>query len=288
MHRTIYQKIIIALICLLSLIIPSFITKISASSELATCNIIIKGKENQKYKAGLAIKIKEETEKEQVEIENAITNYKDEEGYEFIGMYSEFTTIDTLFYEYIFEKNLNFKVLILTESNILLVTKELTCKEFNTTCIINLENMSLADTNKDIANIISDDFIEIENNFQARILKLIFRLAIVFIIIYLITMFFGYHKFKYWYILEIAYGLIFLVTNIITTINIKNLGLDTASDILIGISLGIIVIETVLYIFMIKKEMFKEEPSKVRKIVYLIINSILPLIINVLLLGVLG
>ena len=50
MHRTIYQKIIIALICLLSLIIPSFITKISASSELATCNIIIKGKENQKYK----------------------------------------------------------------------------------------------------------------------------------------------------------------------------------------------------------------------------------------------
>ena len=72
-------------------------------------------------------------------------------------------------------------------------------------------------------------------------------------------MFFGYHKFKYWYILEIAYGLIFLVTNIITTINIKNLGLDTASDILIGISLGILAIETVLYIFMIKKEMFKEE-----------------------------
>ena len=108
MHRTIYQKIIIALICLLSLIIPSFITKISASSELATCNIIIKGKENQKYKAGLAIKFEEEAEKEKIEIENAITSYKDEEGYEFIGMYSEFTTIDTLFYEYIFEKNLNF------------------------------------------------------------------------------------------------------------------------------------------------------------------------------------
>lgn len=288
MYRAICKKIILSLICLLILTIPSFISNIQASSELATCNIMIKGKENQKYKAGLAIKYEEGYEKEEIETKNAITNYKDEQGFEFIGMYSEFTTIDTLFYEYVFEKNFNFKVLILTESNILLVTKELTCKEFNTNCIINIENMSLADTNKEKANIIPDEFIEIENNFQARILKLIFRLVIIFVLIYLITMFFGYHKFNYWYVLEIIYGLIFLVINIITTINIKKIGLDKASDILIGISLGVLAIETVLYIFMFKKKMFTQEPSKTRMIVYLIINSILPLIINILLLGVLG
>ena len=143
MYRAICKKIILSLICLLILTIPSFISNIQASSELATCNIMIKGKENQKYKAGLAIKYEEGYEKEEIETKNAITNYKDEQGFEFIGMYSEFTTIDTLFYEYVFEKNFNFKVLILTESNILLVTKELTCKEFNTNCIINIENINI-------------------------------------------------------------------------------------------------------------------------------------------------
>ena len=101
-------------------------------------------------------------------------------------------------------------------------------------------------------------------------------------------MVFGYHKLSFWYILEISYGLIFLVLNIITTINIRKLGIDTASDILIGISFGVLVIEALLYLFMFKKNKFKEEPSKVRMIIYLVIISVISLVINVFLLGVLG
>lgn len=282
------RKIILIIITLLTLIIPLSLSNINATTEYASCNIMIKGRENQKYKAGFAIKNNESEEKQKVEISNKITNYKDEEGYEFIGLYSEFTSVDTLTYEYIYEKNLTFKILILTESDVLLVSKELTCKEFHTIYLININELSLANTNKDIANIIPDEYIEMENNFQARILKLIFRLVIIFILIFLITLFFGYNKFTFWPILEILYGLLFLIINIITTINIKNIGLDKASDILIGISLGVLVIETLIYIFMFKKDMFKQEISKVRIIVYLVINSILPLLINLFLLGVLG
>lgn len=282
------RKIILIIITLLTLIIPLSLSNINATTEYASCDIMIKGRENQKYKAGFAIKNNESEEKQKVEISNKITNYKDEEGYEFIGLYSEFTSVDTLTYEYIYEKNLTFKILILTESDVLLVSKELTCKEFHTIYLININELSLANTNKDIANIIPDEYIEMENNFQARILKLIFRLVIIFILIFLITLFFGYNKFTFWPILEILYGLLFLIINIITTINIKNIGLDKASDILIGISLGVLVIETLIYIFMFKKDMFKQEISKVRIIVYLVINSILPLLINLFLLGVLG
>lgn len=282
------RKIILIIITLLTLIIPLSLSNINATTEYASCNIMIKGRENQKYKAGFAIKNNESEEKQKVEISNKITNYKDEEGYEFVGLYSEFTSVDTLTYEYIYEKNLTFKILILTESDVLLVSKELTCKEFHTIYLININELSLANTNKDIANIIPDEYIEMENNFQARILKLIFRLVIIFILIFLITLFFGYNKFTFWPILEILYGLLFLIINIITTINIKNIGLDKASDILIGISLGVLVIETLIYIFMFKKDMFKQEISKVRMIVYLVINSILPLLINLFLLGVLG
>lgn len=282
------RKIILIIITLLTLIIPLSLSNINATTEYASCKIMIKGRENQKYKAGFAIKNNESEEKQKVEISNKITNYKDEEGYEFIGLYSEFTSVDTLTYEYIYEKNLTFKILILTESDVLLVSKELTCKEFHTIYLININELSLANTNKDIANIIPDEYIEMENNFQARILKLIFRLVIIFILIFLITLFFGYNKFTFWPILEILYGLLFLIINIITTINIKNIGLDKASDILIGISLGVLVIETLIYIFMFKKDMFKQEISKVRMIVYLVINSTLPLLINLFLLGVLG
>ena len=282
------KKIVLIIITLLTLIIPFSLININATTEYASCSIMIKGRENQKYKAGFAIKHNESEEKQKVEVTNKITNYKDDEGYEFIGLYSEFTSVDTLSYEYIYEKNLTFKILILTESDVLLVSKELTCKEFHTIYLININEFSLANTNKDIANIIPDEYIEMENNFQARILKLIFRLVIIFILIFLITLFFGYNKFTFWPILEILYGLLFLIINIITTINIKNIGLDQASDILIGISLGVLVIEALIYIFMFKKDMFKQEVSKVRMIVYLVINSILPLIINLLLLGVLG
>ena len=282
------RKIILIIITLLTLIIPLSLSNINATTEYASCNIMIKGRENQKYKAGFAIKNNESEEKQKVEISNKITNYKDEEGYEFVGLYSEFTSVDTLTYEYIYEKNLTFKILILTESDVLLVSKELTCKEFHTIYLININELSLANTNKDIANIIPDEYIEMENNFQARILKLIFRLVIIFILIFLITLFFGYNKFTFWPILEILYGLLFLIINTITTINIKNIGLDKASDILIGISLGVLVIETLIYIFMFKKDMFKQEISKVRMIVYLVINSTLPLLINLFLLGVLG
>lgn len=277
------KKIILVICCLLSLIT---ITSISASN--AGLNVVITGKEEQKYKIGLAFKYDETKEKQKVNVENKITNYKDSEGYEFYTSYSEFTTIDTISFEYDFSEKIKFKIIILTESDILLATKELTCKDFNTTYFINLKDINLTNYSKTEINIIEDNYIELENNYQARILKLIFRLVIIFVIIYLLTMFFGYYKFNFWHIFEITFGILFLILNIITTLNIKKLGLDTASDILIGISLGVLVLETLLYLFMFKKNQFKQEPSKIRMIVYLVIISVLPLVINILLLGVLG
>ena len=278
-----FKKIILVICCLLSLIT---ITSISASN--AGLNVVITGKEEQKYKIGLAFKYDETKEKQKVNVENRITNYKDSEGYEFYTSYSEFTTIDTISFEYDFSEKIKFKIIILTESDILLSTKELSCKDFNTTYFINLKDINLTNYSKTEINIIEDNYIELENNYQARILKLIFRLVIIFVIIYLLTMFFGYHKFNFWHIFEITFGILFLILNIITTLNIKKLGLDTASDILIGISLGVLVLETLLYLFMFKKNQFKQEPSKIRMIVYLVIISVLPLVINILLLGVLG
>lgn len=279
-----FKKIIFVICCILSLIT---ISSISASS-YAGLKVLISGKEQQTYKVGLALKYDETKTKEEIAADNRVTKYKDNEGYEFYTSYSEFTTIDTIFFDYIYEEDLKFKVIILTESDILLVTEELTCKEFNSTFFIHLENINLSNYSKTEANILNDSFIEIENNYQARILKLIFRLIIVFVSIYLLSMVFGYHKLSFWYILEISYGLIFLVLNIITTINIRKLGIDTASDILIGISFGVLVIEALLYLFMFKKNKFKEEPSKVRMIIYLVIISVISLVINVFLLGVLG
>lgn len=277
------KKIILVICCLLSLIT---ITSISASN--AGLNVVVIGKEGQTYKIGLAFKYDETKEKQKVNVENKITNYKDSEGYEFYTSYSEFTTIDTISFEYDFSEKIKFKIIILTESDILLATKELSCEDFNTTYFINLKDIDLTNYSKTEVNIIENSYIELENNYQARILKLIFRLAIIFIIIYLLTMFFGYHKFNFWHIFEITFGILFLILNIITTLNIKKLGLDTASDILIGISLGVLVLETLLYLFMFKKNQFKQEPSKIRMIVYLVIISVLPLVINILLLGVLG
>lgn len=277
------KKIILVICCLLSLIT---ITSISASN--AGLNVVVIGKEGQTYKIGLAFKYDETKEKQKVNVENKITNYKDSEGYEFYTSYSEFTTIDTISFEYDFSEKIKFKIIILTESDILLSTKELSCEDFNTTYFINLKDIDLTNYSKTEVNIIENSYIELENNYQARILKLIFRLVIIFIIIYLLTMFFGYHKFNFWHIFEITFGILFLILNIITTLNIKKLGLDTASDILIGISLGVLVLETLLYLFMFKKNQFKQEPSKIRMIVYLVIISVLPLVINILLLGVLG
>lgn len=266
-----YVKIFIILLFTLLVIATNHVY---GATKILKIKII--GNDNERYQVGLCLKVETDEYIKDVEEINDITTYSDLDGYKYVSLYTNFKTTSSL--EYVMNDYDTFKIVILNEDNLLLVTNEVKLYAYNSYYEINLKD-KIYNVNNNKLDIISN------YNYQVDILQIIIRIMLIGFITLSIMAIYKVNNKEVVFPTILINGVIYITINIITTIISYNYSDDVGSNMFIIMGLVSIIILLLFNFFYIKKRL---TIIKSNQISYLIICAVVPLLVNFIILLMLG